>query len=145
MVHDVPYPGAREFVDAIWRAGYQIVYLTGRDMARSYEGTLASLTQWNFPVAERTDIILKPRFRWSMSDVDFKNEAAQSIANRHQVVCAIDNEPENLHAFAKYFPVAEIVLFHSIMSPRVPEESIAVHMGNRVALGSREFLIRFQN
>ncbi len=131
MVHDEPYEGANEFARRIWELGYSIVYLTGRDMARSLEGTLASLAAHSFPQGERTKLILKPGFRWSMTDVEFKQNASRDIAKNYKVVAAIDNEPENLHAFAEYFPQSEIVLFHSIMSARNPEASIFDDLGKR--------------
>ncbi len=139
MFHDLPYPGSVEFVNKIWNQGFQVVYLTGRDIARSLEGTRASLSGHKFPVGDRTELILKPRFRWSMEDAEFKEEASQDISRRYEVVCSIDNEPENLHVFAKYFPKAEIVLFHSIMSQRVPETSLLDLMGNRELLVLQNF------
>lgn len=131
MNFDQPYEGAAQFAQQIYDLGYSIVYLTGRDMARSLEGTLASLAAYKFPQGARTELILKPGFRWSMTDVEFKQDASRKIAKKHQVVASIDNEPENLHAFAEYFPMSEIVLFHSIMSPRNPEASIFDDLGKR--------------
>ncbi|MEZ4813949.1 MAG: hypothetical protein R3A80_01915 [Bdellovibrionota bacterium] len=131
MNFDKPYEGSNHFAKKIWDLGYSIVYLTGRDMARSLEGTLASLAAFGFPQGERTQLILKPGFRWSMPDVDFKQEASRAISKNYEVVASIDNEPENLHAFAEYFPTSEIVLFHSIMSKRNPESSIFDDLGKR--------------
>lgn len=131
MHFDAPYEGANTFAQKIYDLGYSIVYLTGRDMARSLDGTLASLSAHNFPRGERTQLILKPGFRWSMTDVEFKQDASRKIAKQFKVVASIDNEPENLHAFAEYFPHSEIVLFHSIMSPRNPEASIFDDLGKR--------------
>jgi hypothetical protein len=92
---------------------------------------LASLTAWGFPQGERTKLILKPGFRWSVSDVEFKQNASRAIAKEFEVVASLDNEPENLHAFAEHFPNSEIVLFHSIMSKRNPEASIFDDLGKR--------------
>lgn len=131
MHFDVPYEGSNTFAQQIYDLGYLIVYLTGRDMARSLEGTLASLSAHRFPMGDRTKLILKPGFRWSMTDVEFKQDASRKIAKDFEVVASIDNEPENLHAFAEYFPGSEIVLFHSIMSGRNPEASIFDDLGKR--------------
>lgn len=139
MHFDEPYEGANEFARRIWELGYSIVYLTGRDMARSLEGTLASLTAHEFPMGDRTKLILKPGFRWSMTDVEFKQQASRDIAKEFQVVASIDNEPENLHAFAEHFPKSEIVLFHTIMSPRNPEASIFDDLGKRELILLKSF------
>jgi hypothetical protein len=131
MNFDEPYEEANHFAKKLWELGYSIVYLTGRDMARSLEGTLSSLAAWGFPQGERTQLILKPGFRWSMEDAEFKHAAAQKIAKEFEVVASIDNEPENLHVFAEHFPNAEIVLFHTIMSKRNPDGSIFDDLGKR--------------
>lgn len=131
MHFDVPYEGSNHFAQKIYDLGFSIVYLTGRDMARSLEGTLASLTSHQFPMGDRTKLILKPSFRWSMTDVEFKQDASRKIAKEFEVVASIDNEPENLHAFAEHFPNSEIVLFHSIMSKKNPEASIFDDLGKR--------------
>lgn len=131
MNFDHPYDGANHFAKKIHDLGFSIVYLTGRDMARSLEGTLASLAAHSFPLGDRTELILKPGFRWSMTDVEFKDDASRKIAKKYEVVASIDNEPENLHAFAEHFPNSEIVLFHSIMSPRNTDASIFDDLGKR--------------
>lgn len=131
MNYDEPHMNAVSFVKKIWDLGYQVVYMTGRDMARSLDGTIESLKNWGFPNKERTELILKPGFRWSMSDVEFKEMASKQVSSKFEVLCSIDNEPENLNAFARFFPKSEIVLYHSVMSNRAPTSPIRDHLQNR--------------
>lgn len=129
MHHDEAYPGAVEFVKTILSAGHEVAYLTARDVPRMGGGTLAVLHQAGFPVGESTHLFMKP-FR-EESDVDFKRRASSVLRSRFDVRVFIDNEPENLVMAAREFPEAQVVLFHTVMSARIPEEDYPALLGDR--------------
>jgi len=123
MHYDQPYRGAVEFVQKVQSAGHDIVYLTGREYQKAFGATVDSLKQWGFPTGPDIQLILKP-WQWRhLSDFEYKDRACSIIASQYNVVCSVDNEPENLLAFAKNFPAAHLALFHSVMSKRRPSTS----------------------
>jgi hypothetical protein len=67
-------------------------------------------------------------------DVAFKHRAATVIRSRYFVPVLVDNEPENLVMFAHEFPQAAVVLFHSVMSERMPARDFARALGPREPL-----------
>lgn len=138
IARDVPYEGAVEFVTELHRRGYHIVYLTGRDSPRGYEGTFQVLRQWRFPMDERTHLRLKPHA--NLGDLEFKEAASRALNAEFEVCALIDNEPENLAMFSEMFPRSEIVFFHSIMSPRIPLKSWNQALKGRKAWKMDSFL-----
>jgi hypothetical protein len=126
---DIPYPGARDFVEGLVSKGYEIVYLTGRDRPRTGAGTVEALRQGRFPLGPSTHLFMKPDRE--TSDLDYKHLASQVLRGRFDVRALVDNEPENLVMFAREFPAAEVVFFHTIMSRRVPLEDYAALLGYR--------------
>lgn len=129
MALDEAYQGASDFVGKVQRAGREVVYLTGRDSPRALDGTLEALKKSGFPVGKGTHLRLKPSSE--MGDAEFKDLACSSLAEEFEVEVFLDNEPENLEIFAKRFPEALIVFYHSIMSPRSPSSDLGEHLGDR--------------
>ncbi|MBS1983853.1 MAG: HAD family hydrolase [Bdellovibrionales bacterium] len=127
MHWDQPYTEAPEFVRQVMRDGFEVVYLTGRDYARNIQGTREALRHGGFPLGEQTHLMLKPTKE--EPDVAFKARACSVLRSRFDVAVFIDNEPENLVAAARELPQAEIVLFHSVMSDRIPQEDYLKHLG----------------
>ena len=129
IAHDPAYPGAVEFVRAILEMENEVIYLTGRDSPRAMEGTLHALKMAGFPLGNGTHLRLKPV--QEMGDLDFKLKASSRMKSEFEVIGLLENEPENLVMFAKLFPDAEIVFYHSIMSARHPEKDIRDYMNGR--------------
>ncbi len=128
---DEPYEGAAAFVHEVAKAGFEIVYLTGRDRPRGFHGSHEALKRSGFPMGERTHLVLKPHKE--IPDLAFKSRALASLRGRFRIDVLIDNEPENLVMFAEQVPESEIVFFHSIMSSRVPENDYREALGERTA------------
>lgn len=117
--HDLPLPGAVEFVRAVHDAGAGIVYLTGRDEPGMGRGTRKSLKTHGFPVdGERVQLRLKPSSR--EDDLAFKRSALEGIREHGEVVAAFENEPANANLFLEAFPDARVVLIDTVCSPDPP-------------------------
>lgn len=106
------YEGALEFVQAIDNAGAEIVYLTGRDVARMQEGSFKVLQDWGFPLHENAKLILKPHL--SMDDAEFKTDYFLSAQKKnYKKIYFFENEPVNLHHLLQHGPAVEIIFFES--------------------------------
>lgn len=126
---DEPYPGAVAFCETLRARGFELVYLTGRDRPRTGAGTWDALRAARFPLDEGSHIFMKNDPK--ESDLDYKERAASVLRSRFDVRAFLDNEPENLVMAAAAFPGADIVLKHTVMSPRVPTSDIRSALGER--------------
>jgi hypothetical protein len=114
---DRPLPGAVEFVTRLENSGAEIMYLTGRDHGRMWEGTLASLTHWKFPVKNpATTIRLKPEP--CMDDAKFKLKVLEKLANSYNRIYLFENEPVNLNLVKKCLPQVQLVFVDTVHSGR---------------------------
>lgn len=117
LLHDVPVPGAREFVRRVEDAGAHVVYLTGRDRPRMERGTRFALRHWGFPMhPQRTRLGMKPNF--AMDDGEFKDSYLAELRAEARVLALFDNEPANFRAFEKNFPDAALVFRHATCSQK---------------------------
>ena len=132
MHHDAPYAGSVDFVKRVHEAGREVIYLTGRDRPRSGQGTLHALKTAGFPWGEGTHLFMKSDR--DEGDLHYKRRACSVLDARFDVSVLIDNEPENLVMFAEQFEHAQIVLFHSVMSARMPQGNFAHALGEREPL-----------
>ncbi|MGZ3769663.1 MAG: HAD family hydrolase [Bdellovibrio sp.] len=122
---DNPYEGALEFVKAVDKAGADIAYLTGRDVARMGEGTVDILQQWGFPLHENAKLVLKPHL--SMDDAQFKTDwfVEADKNNDYKKIYFFENEPVNLHHLAQQCPHVEMIFFESTHAGKAePPEDI---------------------
>jgi hypothetical protein len=119
LVHDVPVPGAVEFVRSCHDAGAVLVYLTGRDLPRMGVGTFQSLRDQGFPVGvPGTELVLKPDP--DMPDDEFKRITAPQLARVGRVVAAFDNEPANCNVMLAHHPDAHVVFVDTQHTPGAP-------------------------
>ncbi len=126
MVHDVPVPGAPEFVRELHAAGCHVVYLTGRDLPNMSVGTWQSLRALGFPIGlVRTSLVCKPHF--DIPDEAYKREIAPSLAELGDVIASFDNEPGNCNAFLEAFPRMASVLLDTQRAPAAPPLLPGVH------------------
>ena len=117
--HDLPLPGAVEFVNDVHQAGGTVYYLTGRDEPGMGQGTRASLAHHGFPIdRERVIVRLKPRFE--DSDLVFKRGVVDELRGLGEVLGVFENEPINANLFAEAFPEADVCLLETVHSPDPP-------------------------
>jgi hypothetical protein len=117
--HDLPVPGAAEYVKQVHDAGATVYYLTGRDVPNMLAGTQDSLRANGFPLdGDRVVLKLKPRFE--DNDLVFKRSVLAEMGELGDVACAFENEPANANMFLEAFPEATVVLLETIHSPNPP-------------------------
>jgi predicted secreted acid phosphatase len=109
--HDLPLPGAPEYVLSVAGSGARVVYLTGRheDMR---EGTVKSLSAARFPDAH---LLMKPTFQ--MNDTEWKEVAVTRMREMGTVVAAFDNETTHVNRLRSAFPAATVVWIRTDGSP----------------------------
>lgn len=119
LKHDVPYPGAVDFVKKLNSFGADIVYLTGRDQIRMKIGSEETLVQEGFPLGYgvRSELVLKPQKGYE--DFLFKSEWFNEIPeNQYEHIWFFENEPVNIEQVRKDHPKVKIVFFDSTHSGR---------------------------
>ena len=119
LKHDLPTPGASEYVRDVFAAGGRVVYLTGRPLEEMGEGTRQSLAAHGFPLDdERAVLLLKPTF--SEPDIAFKTRVVDDLRKLGPVLAAFENEPVNANLFHDAFPEADIVFLETMCSADPP-------------------------
>jgi len=117
--HDVAVAGAREFVQAVWKAGAVVVYLTGRDLPNMALGAFASLRDLGFPIGRvGTELVVKPSFE--QPDGEFKQAVAPELARLGEVVAVFDNEPINCNVLLEAHPRSVSVFLDTQHAPDPP-------------------------
>lgn len=119
LCHDVPVPGAPEYVRACHALGGFCFYLTGRVDSLMREGTRESLFQNGFPMDHRTRLHMKPAL--TDRDLEFKRSAIEALRAAGEVVGIFENEPANVNLFHETFPEAIPVFLKTIHSPKAPQ------------------------
>ncbi|MGC4000927.1 MAG: hypothetical protein QM767_27105 [Anaeromyxobacter sp.] len=106
--HDVPLPGAPEFVTLVAASGAQVAYVTGRP-PRMEVGTRDVLTRHGFPYPDgrRAHLLLKPTPE--LTDDAWKDQACGAIDGLGRVVAAFDNEPAHANGYARAWPQARVI------------------------------------
>lgn len=108
LQHDLPLPGAVQFVRDVLDAGSHVVYLTGRDIPRMETGTRRSLIGTGFPLNESSArMVLKPTAE--MDDAKFKVDEIVGYQARYKQIWLFENEPVNINAVAKRCPDVKMV------------------------------------
>ncbi len=116
LEYDIPYDGALDFVQNLYDAGADIVYLTGRDIPRMGVGTDKVLLKWKFPL-DFTQAVscLKPKKE--MDDAQFKSDFFAKIPEgTYQKIWLFENEPVNIHLVRNDHTHVEIIYFESTHS-----------------------------
>lgn len=113
--HDVALPGALNYVREAQKRGADIMYLTGRDVPRMYEGTARILKDQGFPVdGPGVDIVLKPLP--DMDDAQFKLDVIRNLTETYSKIWLFENEPVNLNLVAKHLPDVGLIFIDSCHS-----------------------------
>jgi hypothetical protein len=112
---DFPLPGAVEFVEACLARGADVMYLTGRDVARMGDGTEKSLRQCGFPLDHKNvSLILKPAKE--LDDAEFKAEVIAELLHRYDHIWLFENEPVNINVVLRRAPQVKIVFVETCHS-----------------------------
>jgi hypothetical protein len=125
LQYDLPYDGAVDYVNAAANLGAEIVYLTGRDIARMGPGSALTLKQWGFPLDDiQTRLVLKPHK--SMDDAEFKTDWFGSLPEKHYAdIWFFENEPVNIHHLRNQHSHVNVVFFESTHAGKAkPPEDI---------------------
>lgn len=118
---DSPEPGARDFILEAQLHGADVVYLTGRDEPRMFQGTVDSLSEHGFlDLHKKPKLMLKPHK--DILDHDFKVQVIEPLSGEAEYSCLIDNEPMNLKFTESRFPKVDLVYFESIHTGQTEPE-----------------------
>ena len=115
VVFDEPMAGALEFVQKLAAGGIQICYLTGRDRAGMWTGTLQQLEKHGFPV-DPAKLFLKERT--DQDDHEFKESAFARLSQEFEILGNFENEYINLCGMHGGSPEAVHVILDSQHSGR---------------------------
>ncbi|MNL41004.1 hypothetical protein D3C87_1633890 [compost metagenome] len=128
LQYDEPYEGAVDYVKALHQAGARIAYLTGRDVARLGTGSEEVLKKWNFPLDDRSELVLKPHK--SMDDAEFKSDwFIEASKGPFKKIYFFENEPVNLHKLLVTCPHVEMIFFKSTHAGKAePPDSLPAIM-----------------
>lgn len=120
LLHDCPYPGAVEYANALYDAGADLCYLTGRDNTRMRKGTEQNLVRDGFPYfTQGTRLIMREHAHWS--DALHKTHQIQLLSNESHLVASFENEPINLVEMSKIAPQALHVFVDTVCSDTLVE------------------------
>lgn len=116
---DVPFGGAPEYVRAIYAAGANVAYVTGRDVAGMLIGTVGKLRDEGFPIGVAgIELLLKPDEH--MHDEAFKRGALPTLERVGEVIALFDNEPANCNLAKSLFPPCTVVQLETQKVPGAP-------------------------
>jgi hypothetical protein len=122
---DVPYPGAKDFVQSLHDAGADILYLTGRDIPRMLEGTLKSLKKNGFPLnKDHGNVFLKPSIE--VGDGEFKRDFFLKLNRDPGEVWFFENEPKNIDLVLTHCPHIKVVFVATVHSEKYPEPGLHI-------------------
>lgn len=117
LMIDEPYEGAVEFVNAIFKTGVPVYYLTGRDIDRMGRGTHEVLNKRGFPHNEHFDnVYMKPN--QVMNDAEFKRDRLTEMARDFEEIYFFENEPVIIHMIRETVPEVKIIFVDTIHSGR---------------------------
>jgi predicted secreted acid phosphatase len=105
---DTPYLGAVRFLQMLESNQINIQYLTGRDVFRMGQGTMAVLKKWGFPHHPQ-QIHLKPQKE--MNDEQFKLEWMRQLLfkNPDAPIYLFENEPVNINLIGQNLPDIKMI------------------------------------
>lgn len=117
LMIDEPYEGAVEFVNALFKCGVPVYYLTGRDIDRMGRGTHEVLNKRGFPHNEHFDnVYMKPD--QEMNDAEFKRDILKRMATEFEQIYFFENEPVIIHLIREQVPSINIIFVDTIHSGR---------------------------
>ena len=116
LKYDQEYPYAVKFLNTLDSIS-PVYYLTGRDIPRMGEGTIAQLKNSSFPMnPHRNQLILKPDK--SQPDHIYKLEEIKKLSIKFEDIYFFENEPVILNAIHKNLPKVHLYWVNSVHSQR---------------------------
>lgn len=118
--YDEALPGAKEYVNEMYKKGAHVVYITGRDAPNMRKGTVAKLKADGFPIGmAKTELIMKPFSNTDLrkkaktreeyeklidkTDKEFKSQALKKAQKYGTVVASFDNDPTHINLYYNAF------------------------------------------
>ena len=127
---DRPYEGSVKFLNLISQEKQaHIYYLTARNDTKMRDGTLRSLKQWNFPLKNKEQLILKPN--QLHEDEKYKLYELQKLNEIFKTILFFENEPAILHMIHSQLPKVRIFWMDSTHSKKregPPEKALTLNM-----------------
>ncbi len=123
---DIPYPGAVDYVNALFDVGVQVHYLTGRDAQNMHSGTVASLKYWKFPTHNLDKILMMKPYKGSAEDEDFKANKIRDLKSNIPTTWFFENEPVIINKVKEALPDIKIVWLDTTHSKKAsPPENVS--------------------
>lgn len=124
LVHDLPMPGAVEFVRGAFEAGAEIAYLTGRATHLQHDGSWKALERCGFPVGSGVQLVTNSQT--DRDDLEHKRIAIGELTAGVDLAVSFENEPANIVAMQAAAPHAMHVFFESECSdtPAMPSRDL---------------------
>ncbi|MFO0666022.1 MAG: HAD family hydrolase [Polyangiaceae bacterium] len=117
--HDIALPGAVAFARALYAAGVNIVYFTGRDLPKMALGSFKSLRELGFPIGViGTELVVKPFFE--MPDEEYKRSEGPKLSRIGEVIAVFDNEPINCNVLLEHHPECTSIFVDTQHFPNAP-------------------------
>ncbi|MBX3246267.1 MAG: hypothetical protein KF901_03715 [Myxococcales bacterium] len=124
VVLDVPNPGAVDFTCAVQEVGGGVVYLSGRDVHGMLMGTVASLRDHGFPIADvGVELLLKPDA--TLGTEAYKRGILPRLAGRGEVVAIFDDQASSCELARSIFPDANVSLVDTWMNEQYVPDGVA--------------------
>lgn len=122
LAYDQLYPGARDYVQKLHRAGARIHYLSARHHESMAEGTERSLIQHGMPLCSALNDSLSLKDSADLLDEDFKEQALGRIKQGYDEVIFIENEPLIVKMCLVQHPDILTYHYHSVDSGKIPAD-----------------------
>ena len=117
--HDIALAGSVAFAHALYAAGVNIVYFTGRDLPKMALGSFKSLRELGFPIGViGTELVVKPFFE--MPDEEYKRTEGPKLSRIGEVIAVFDNEPINCNVLLEHHPECTSVFVDTQHFPNAP-------------------------
>lgn len=117
--HDIALAGSVAYAQALYAAGVNIVYFTGRDLPKMALGSFKSLRDLGFPIGVvGTELVVKPYFE--MPDEEYKRTEGPNLSRIGEVIAVFDNEPVNCNVLLEHHPGCTSVFVDTQHFPNPP-------------------------
>ena len=125
---DQPYKGCVHFINHISQFQAKILYLTARNKANMFEGTVQSLKKWKFPLKTEKQLIMKEST--GTTDADYKTKELQKLSEKNETLIFFDNEPVILNQVERTIPGIHLFWLNSTHSRREkpPQSALPLSM-----------------
>ena len=113
---DKPYKGCVQYLQHIHKLGAKVYYLTARNHATMYEGTIQSLRKWGFPLENEKYLTMKENPE--MQDAVYKAGYLKKWTKQFDTILFFENEPVVLNEVYRAVPDVYLFWMNSTHSQR---------------------------